>query len=100
MHRTAEEFSTLENASKRGFALAGSGSGTVLTPPVYTAGAAYAVTMHGQGIEQSATVTAGPDRRLALEVPLGPPNPYQEDTAEAIATGTAVYTTSVSIAKL
>ena len=100
MHRTAEEFSTLENASKRGFALAGSGSGTVLTPPVYTAGAGYAVTMHGQGIDTSTTVTAGPDRRLALEVPLGPPNPYQEDTAEAIATGTAVYTTTVSISKL
>jgi hypothetical protein len=44
-------------------------------------------------------VTAGPDRRLALEVPLGPPNPYQEDTAEAIATGTATYTTTVSISK-
>src|SRR5205807_3009601 len=34
-HRTAREFSTLENASKRGFALAGSGSATVVTPPVY-----------------------------------------------------------------
>src|SRR5438128_1024864 len=100
MHRTAEEFSTLENASKRGFALAGSGSGTVLTPPVYTAGTQYAVTLHGQGIDTSTTVTARADRRLEIEVPLGPPNPYQEDTVEAIATGTAVYTTTVSIAKL
>jgi len=28
--------------------------------------------------------------------PLGPPNPYQQDTAEAIATGSAVYTTTVT----
>jgi S-formylglutathione hydrolase FrmB len=100
MHRTAEEFATLESASKRGFALAGSGSGTVLTPPVYVAGAHYAVRLHGQGINTGTTVTASADRRLEIEVPLGPANPYQEYTAEATATGTAVYTTTVSISKL
>jgi S-formylglutathione hydrolase FrmB len=100
MHRTAEEFSTLQNASKGGFALAGSGSGTVVTPPVYPAGAQYAVALHGQGIDSGTTVTAGADRRLEIEVPLGPANPYQEDSAQAMATGTSVYTTTVSISKV
>jgi hypothetical protein len=71
-----------------------------VTPPVYAAGARYAVTLHGEGIDSGTTVTASADRRLEIEVPLGPPNPYQEDTAEAMATGTAVYTTTVSISKL
>jgi len=42
-------------------------------------------------------MTAGRDRRLRLEVPLGPPNPYQQDTAQAQAAGTAIYTTTVRI---
>jgi hypothetical protein len=45
----------------------------------------------------SATLTASPDGRLEVEVPLGPSNPYQEYTAEAEATGTAVYATNVTI---
>ncbi len=99
MHRTAEEFSTLEEADARGFALAGSGSGTVVTPPRYVPGANYQVTLRGGPGSSSATVPADAEGRLHIEVPLGPPNPYQEDTAEAMATGTAVYTTHVSIAK-
>jgi hypothetical protein len=66
---------------------------------VYASGAQYAVTLHGQGIDTSTTVTASADRRLEIQVPLGPANPYQQDTAEAMATGTAVYTTTVSISK-
>ncbi len=97
MHRTAREFSTLESAGASGFALAGSGSGTVVTAPLYAPGASYAVTLRGTGIASTAVVTAGADRRLEIEVPLGPSNPYQEDTAEAIATGTAVYTTTVTV---
>jgi S-formylglutathione hydrolase FrmB len=97
MHRTAREFSTLEEASTRGFVLAGSGSGTVLTPALYTPGAAYALTLGGAGIDASTTVVADPEGRLHLEVPLGPSNPYQQDTPEALATGTAVYKTTVSI---
>jgi S-formylglutathione hydrolase FrmB len=97
MHRTAEEFSTLENASASGFALAGSGAGMVLTPPKYAPGASYSVTLAGPYASASETVTARADRRLLIEVPLGPSNPYQEYTAEAEATGTAVYTTAVTI---
>jgi hypothetical protein len=97
MHRTAEEFSTLENAARPGFALAGSGSGAVLTPPVYSAGATYVVGLSGPHATGTVTVAARADRRLEIQVPLGPPNPYQQDTAEAEATGTAVFTTTVTI---
>jgi len=98
MHRNAEEFSTLEDADARGFALAGSGSGTVVTPPSYTPGASYTLTLRGDTVEKSSTETAGPDGRLHIDVPLGPPNPYQQDTAAANATGTRTYTTTVGIA--
>jgi S-formylglutathione hydrolase FrmB len=97
MHRTAEEFSTLQNAGTSGFALAGSGSGTVLTAPVYTPGASYLVTLEGPHASASGTLVARADRRLEIDVPLGPANPYQEYTAEAQATGTAVFTTNVTI---
>jgi len=97
-HRTAREFSTLADASRRGFALSGSGSATVLTPPGYTAGRRYAVQLSGMQVpDQTAMVRAGADRRLRLEVPLGPANPYQQDTAQAQVAGTAVYTTYVTI---
>jgi S-formylglutathione hydrolase FrmB len=45
LDRAVSEFSTLEHASARGFALSGSGDGTVSTPPVYTPGAAYRVAL-------------------------------------------------------
>jgi S-formylglutathione hydrolase FrmB len=97
MHRTAEEFSTLEEASAQGFALAGSGSGTVLTPRVFKRRKRYVVTMSGREGTSTQTIAADREGRLHIEVPLGPPNPYQQDTPEATAAGTAVYTTSVSI---
>jgi hypothetical protein len=43
------------------------------------------------------TVTATSGGRLRIEVALGPANPYQEDTAQAQAAGTAVYTTTARI---
>lgn len=101
MHRTAREFSTLENASRKEFSLAGSGSGTVVTPASYVAGARYAVTLFGDRTpSRTETLTAGGDRRLRIQVPLGPPNPYQQDTAQAQAAGTAVYTTTATIARV
>ena len=99
MHRTAREFSTLSGVSCRGFALAGSGSGTVTTAPCLKRGARYRVTMTGRD-SSTTLVRAGRDRRLVLTVPLGPANPYQEDTAQAQAAGTAVYTTYVRIARV
>jgi hypothetical protein len=35
--------------------------------------------------------------QLTIIVPLGPPNPYQEDTAAALVAGTKTYTTVVGI---
>jgi S-formylglutathione hydrolase FrmB len=98
MHRKAREFSTLENASHREFSLAGSGSARVLTPAGYAPGARYSVTLTGDRTRKhTLTLTAGHDRRLEIGVPLGPPNPYQQDTAQAQAAGTTVYTTTVTI---
>jgi S-formylglutathione hydrolase FrmB len=97
-HRAAREFSTLQAASTRGFALAGSGSATVFTPAAYKRGARYMVTLFGdQTASRTVELTPARDRRLGIEVPLGPSNPYQQDTAQAQAAGTAVYTTMVTI---
>ncbi len=100
-HRVAREFSTLERATLRGFALAGSGSATVLTPAAYVRGARYRVTLAGDRVPaRTLTLVAGRDRRLRIDVPLGPSNPYQEDTAQTQASGTNVYTTTVEIARV
>lgn len=99
MRRTAEEFSTLEEADSQGFALAGSGSAAVVTPRDYRRGKSYLVTTTGHEGTSSEVVAADSEGRLHLEVPLGPPNPYQQDTPEATATATTVYTTLVAISK-
>jgi S-formylglutathione hydrolase FrmB len=97
-HRTAREFSTLENASRWSFSLAGSGSATVFTPPVYKRGARYTVELSGSQVApHTLMLTARRGRRLELEVPLGPANPYQQDTVQALLAGTKVYTTTVRI---
>jgi len=57
------------------------------------------VTLRGREGTSSELVTADADGRLHVEVPLGPPNPYQQDTAEALAAGSPVYTTTATIAK-
>jgi hypothetical protein len=44
-------------------------------------------------------VAAGADRRLRLDVPLGPANPYQAETPEAAVAGTNVFKTAVRIAR-
>jgi hypothetical protein len=98
MHRKAREFSTLKNASRWSFTLSGSGSATVLTPPVYQRGARYNVALSGAHIApQTLVLTARRGRRLKLELPLGPANPYPQDTLQAQVAGTAVYTTTVRI---
>ncbi len=98
MHRGTEEFSTLETASEHGFGLAGSGSGTVVTPAFYRPGTRYRVILEGDRIAKATrTVVADHNGRLRIEVPLGPANRYQEDTPQAIAAGTAVYTTRIAI---
>jgi hypothetical protein len=94
MHRTAEEFSALEQANRSGFALAGSGSATVLTPPFFAARVRYRVTLRGATFKRTIEARARGDGRLRIEVPLGPSNPLQQFTAGAT---TAVFTTHVKI---
>jgi S-formylglutathione hydrolase FrmB len=97
-HRTAREFSTLSGASKPGFKLAGSGSGTVVTPAQYQPGTRYRVTLSGDKVApRTVTIAASRTGRLRIEVPLGPANPSQQDTVQAQTAGTAVYTTTVRI---
>jgi S-formylglutathione hydrolase FrmB len=101
MHRPATEFSALEDADARGFALAGSGSGSVTTPASYRPGARYAVMLSGDTLAPTMiTRVADATGRLHLEVPLGPGNPFQQDTAPAVVAGTKVYTTTVRIQAL
>jgi hypothetical protein len=99
MHRTAREFSTLKGASPRGFALAGSGSGTVVTPPAFAPGRRYAVRLRGDRVDRTQRLAAGAGRRLRIDVPLGPANPYQAETPEAAVAGTKVFETTVTIAR-
>jgi S-formylglutathione hydrolase FrmB len=98
MQRTAEEFSTLEDADSSGFELSGSGSALVVTPAVYIPGGAYDVTV----AEENASPVVEPLRAggagaLHITVPLGPANPYQEYTAQGYVADAKVYTTTVSV---
>jgi len=97
MHRTAREFSYLDGATCSRFALAGSGSATVTTPRCLQPGARYRVRLRGDHASGRLAVTASRAGRLRLEVPLGPPNPYQQYTAPAGIAGTSVYRTHVAI---
>src|SRR4051794_23520284 len=87
MHRGAREFSTLAADGCHRFTLSGSGSGTVTTPRCLKPKRRYRVTMSGPSAGNTSVLTAGRDRRLALDVPLGPQS------------GSAVYSTRVTIAR-
>jgi S-formylglutathione hydrolase FrmB len=100
MHRRAREFSTLAGADSRGFDLSGSGSATILTPARYRPGSRYRVAISGDGgARRTMLVRADKGHRLKLTVFLGPANPYRQDTPQAQAHGTAVYTTVVTISR-
>jgi S-formylglutathione hydrolase FrmB len=93
--RPVMEFSTLEHASARGFALDGSGSAIVTTPPEFTRGKTYLVMVKPQsGVPTRVRIRAGATRRLRIQVPLGPPNQFDEYTPGAT---TTAYTTQVTI---
>jgi len=97
VHRTAREFSYLRHARCRRFTVAGSGSATVTTPRCLKPKGEYRVRIHGEHAAGRVRARASRSGRLRLRVPLGPPNPYQEYTAQAEAAGTAVYRTRVAI---
>jgi S-formylglutathione hydrolase FrmB len=101
MRRPHLEFSTLHDARPGGFALSGSGSATVTTQARYRAGARYEVTVDAPGGDPVATRRkAGKDRRLQIEVPLGPANAAQQFTIPARTAGTKVFTTQVRIVRI
>jgi S-formylglutathione hydrolase FrmB len=100
MHRTAREFSLLRKARCHRFELDGSGSALVATPPCLRPKARYRVRYRGDRASGRMRVRATRVGRLRLDIPLGPANPYQQYTAEAEASGTAVYATRVSIRRL
>ena len=98
--RPAQEFSTLSKASCSGFVLSGSGRASVTTPSCFKPGRRYTVTRtrSGSSGRTAWVVTTSSQGRLTLDVPLGPGNPFQQYTPESRATGTAVYSTKISIA--
>jgi len=97
MDRSAQEFSTLSNADSCGFNLSGSGSATVVTPDDYTPGQTYTVSLSGPNASGTETAVANASGQLSLSVPLGTANSYQEYTVQAIAAGTNIYTTAVTV---
>ncbi len=95
MHRSVLEFSTLENADRSGFTLAGSGSGTVSTPRILKAGrAAIVTTTTAAQAVHTERVTANAQGELTIDVPLGPSNAEQEAVPGAV---TNVDETQVTI---
>jgi esterase/lipase superfamily enzyme len=96
-HRLAREFSTLEQARCRAFTLAGSGSATVTSPPCLGARQAYRVTVRGPAGTRTARGRATASGRWSIDVPLGPSDPFQQDTPQAGLAGTAVRRASVQL---
>jgi S-formylglutathione hydrolase FrmB len=97
MHRLAGELSVLTSTGAAGFTLAGSGSASVVTAPLYRPRARCVVDVSGELGASTHRLRADQRGRLRVEVPLGPANPYQEYTAAADAAGTRVFTTRVSV---
>ena len=96
--RTAREFSTLTTSGPRSFTLSGSGAASVVTPATFTPRHRYAVRISGASAgTHTVYVVSGADHRLHITVPLGPSNAYQQETVQAAAAGTNVYTTDVTI---
>jgi S-formylglutathione hydrolase FrmB len=98
--RPAMEWSELSRASATGFTLRGSGAAVVRTPARWRPGIRLVVTTTPEsGATTRTTVTAGPDGRITVPVPLGPGNPFQQYTAPALATGTTIFSTHVVITR-
>ena len=98
LDRPVTEFSSLEGASPDGFTLTGSGTATVTTPATYDPGHPYRIVTTGDTGSTETLVTADDLGRLTLPVPLGPPNPVQQQfTPTHESPATAAYATSVVI---
>ena len=98
LQRSAREFSTLTTSGQRDFTVSGSGAASVVSPAAFVPGHRYVVRISGPAAgTRTIYVAAGGDRRLRISVPLGPSNAYQQETAQAAAAGTSIYTTEVTI---
>jgi hypothetical protein len=98
LDRPVLEFSSLRDASHDGFVLSGSGSATVTTPRGFHGN--YAISVAPQnGPPQFERLHADRSGRLEIAVPLGPPNPYQQYTPQALIAGTRVFRTTVRISR-
>lgn len=98
MNRPVVEFSALDNVTKDGFRLSGSGAATVTSPPVYEPGRSYTATMRTAGGQMSSIAAADGDGRITLHVPLGPANLTQQYfTPTGDSPATTVYSTDVAI---
>jgi S-formylglutathione hydrolase FrmB len=100
MHRSVKEFSVLRGAGKHGFILLGSGSATVITPARYRRRVRYGITVRAGSMTTRVVVRAGRNRRLTLQIPLGPSDTVQEYPFDGGPVGTTVFTTRVSIARV
>ena len=98
IERPAREFSRLEDARSRGFALTGSGEASVRTPPHYRPRARARAHLTAPGLDEVRRLRVGRRGRLRITVPLGPGNPHQQFTPEAAAAGgTREFTAHVRI---
>ena len=99
LQRLALEFSTLSNADRSGFVLAGSGSALVRTPAFYAPNSMHVIELASESSAATRTqATADADGRLWIGVSLGRANPHPQYTlAAALTGGTRVYTARVAI---
>jgi S-formylglutathione hydrolase FrmB len=78
IRRPAMEFSTLLDASPRGFALVGSGRAVVTTPALFDPRSEHALTIRRGGGRRTTSLRADARGRLRVRLPLGPGNPLPE----------------------
>lgn len=70
VNRPAPGFSHLQWASRRGFALTGSGDAVVRTPSLWAPGTRLRVSRRGAGVATHTVVRVGDDGRAEVDVPL------------------------------
>ena len=99
LDRPVVEFSSIENASRDGFTLTGSGNATVITDRLFKPRRSYAVTIDTEGGERAVRLVADRTGRLTIDVPLGPANPLQQQFTPTLESrATTVHVATVTIA--
>lgn len=97
--RPVVEFSRLDVERASSFTVSGSGTATVITPPVFAPGLSYSIAVTtSDGTASSQRQRAGADRRLLIDVPLGVANVVQQQfTATHESPATTIHTSTVEI---